>query len=47
MLQMLFADSEGEYLPFGNDDRPSNDRYISAAQWCRRAWRECSQSTNK
>ncbi len=28
MLQMLFADSdsEGEYLPFGNDDRPSNDR---------------------
>ncbi len=25
---MLFADSdsEGEYLPFGNDDRPSNDR---------------------
>ncbi len=28
VLQMLFADSdsEGEYLPFGNDDRPSNDR---------------------
>ncbi len=28
MLQMLFADSdsEGEYLRFGNDDRPSNDR---------------------
>ncbi len=25
---MLFAnsDSEGEYLPFGNDDRPSNER---------------------
>jgi len=25
---MLFADSdsEGEYLPFVNDDRPSNDR---------------------
>ncbi len=25
---MLFADSdsEGEYLPFGNDDRSSNDR---------------------
>ncbi len=25
---MLFADSdsEGEYLPFGNGDRPSNDR---------------------
>lgn len=25
---MLFtdSDSEGEYLPFGNDDRPSNDR---------------------
>ncbi len=28
VLQMLFADSdsEGEYLPFGNDDWPSNDR---------------------
>ncbi len=28
VLQMLFADSdsEGEYLSFGNDDRPSNDR---------------------
>ncbi len=28
VLQMLFADSdsEGDYLPFGNDDRPSNDR---------------------
>ncbi len=27
VLQMLFADSdyEGEYLPFGNDDRSSND----------------------
>ncbi len=27
VLQMLFADSdsEGEYLWFGNDDRPSND----------------------
>ncbi len=27
VLQMLFSDSdsEGEYLPFGNDDRPSND----------------------
>ncbi len=26
VLQMLFvdSDSEGEYLPFGNDDRPSN-----------------------
>ncbi len=40
VLQMLFADSdsEGEYLPFGNDDRPSNDRasrYIFATQWCR------------
>ncbi len=30
---MLFAgsDSEGEYLWFGNDNQPSNDRYISAA----------------
>ncbi len=28
VLQMLLADSdsEGEYLSFGNDDRPSNDR---------------------
>ncbi len=28
VLQMLFADSdsEGEYLPFGNDDRSSNNR---------------------
>ncbi len=28
VLQMLFADSdsEGEYLRFGNDNRPSNDR---------------------
>ncbi len=28
VLQMLFADpdSEGEYLRFRNDDRPSNDR---------------------
>ncbi len=28
VMQMLFADSdsEGEYLPFGNDDRSSNDR---------------------
>ncbi len=27
VLQVLFADSdsEGEYLPFGNDDRSSND----------------------
>ncbi len=30
VLQMLFADSdsEGEYLPFGNDDRPSNQQYL-------------------
>ncbi len=28
VLQVLFtdSDSEGEYLPFGNDDRSSNDR---------------------
>ncbi len=26
VLQMLFADSDWEYLRFGNDDRPSNDR---------------------
>ncbi len=32
VLQILFddsdsqIDSEGEYLPFGNNDRPSNDR---------------------
>ncbi len=38
---MLFADSdsEGEYLPFGNDDRSSNDCASPGtslhAQWCR------------
>ncbi len=53
VLQMLFADSdsEGEHLPFGNDDQSSNDRTSPGtflhAQWCRRARRECSQSTNK
>ncbi len=41
VLQMLFADSdsEGEYLPFGNDDRSSNDCASPGtslhAQWCR------------
>ncbi len=41
VLQMLFADSdsEGEYLPFGNDDRLSNDCASPGtslhAQWCR------------
>ncbi len=32
VLQMLFtdSDSEGEYLPFGNDDRTSNDRAFVA-----------------
>ncbi len=50
---VLFAnsDSEGGYLLFGNDDRPSNDRASSGtslhAQWCRHAWRECSRSTIK
>ncbi len=45
-LQMLFADSdsEWEYLPFGNDDRPSNNRASPStslhAQWCCRAWRD-------
>ncbi len=40
VLQMLFADSdsEGEYLPFGNDDRSSNDRASPGTslhvQWC-------------
>ncbi len=53
VLQVLFADSdsEGEYLPFGNDDRSSNDcaspgtslQHNGAA----RARRECSRSTNK
>ncbi len=41
VLQVLFADSdsEGEYLPFGNDDRSSNDCASPGtslhAQWCR------------
>ncbi len=46
VLQMLFADSdsEGEYLQFGNDDCLSI-ACASPGTWCRRAWRECSQST--
>ncbi len=50
VFQVLFADSdsEGGYLLFGNDDRPSNDRASSRtslhAQWCRHAWRECSRN---
>ncbi len=53
VLQMLFADSdsEGEYLPFGNDDRPSNDRASLGTSLQRngaaRARRESSRSTNK
>ncbi len=53
VLQMLFADSDSEveYLPFGNDDRTSNDCASPGTslhvQWCRCARRECSQSTNK
>ncbi len=55
VLQMLFADSdsEGEYLPFGNDDRPSNDRAspgnVTSLQrnGARRARRESSRSINK
>ncbi len=41
VLQVLFADSdsEGEYLPFGNDDRSSNDCASPGTslhtQWCR------------
>ncbi len=40
VLQMLFADSdsEGEYWPFGNDDRSSNRASPGTslhAQWCR------------
>ncbi len=50
---MLFADSdsEGEYLPFGNDDRPCNDRASPGTSLQRngaaRARRESSRSTNK
>ncbi len=53
VLQVLFAnsDSEGGYLLFGNDDRPSNDHASSGTslhvQWRRHAWRECSRSTIK
>ncbi len=61
VLQMLFADSnsegeylpfgnddQGEYLPFGNDDRSSNDR-ASPGTYLQRngATMECSRSTNK
>ncbi len=50
VLQMLFidSDSEGEYLRFGNDDRPSNDRASHGTPLMRNgAWQKCSQSTNK
>ncbi len=53
VLQMLFADSdsEGEYLPFGNDDRPSNDRASPGISLQRngaaRARQKSSRSTNK
>ncbi len=52
VLQMLFADSdsEGEYLPFGNDDRPSNN-HASPVTFLQRNGAavqvECSRSTNK
>lgn len=37
VLQMLFADSdsEGQYLPFGSDDRSSNDRASPGTSWQR------------
>ncbi len=39
VLQMLFtdSDSEGEYLPFGNDDRTSNDRAFPGTSLPRKA----------
>ncbi len=45
MLQMLFADSdtEEEYLSFGNDDRPSDNRASPGSS----LQRECSRSTIK
>ncbi len=52
VLQMLFADSvsEGEYLWFGNDDRPSNARASPGPSLLHNGpagHGECSQSTNK
>ncbi len=48
---MLFDDSEGEYLRFGNGDRPSNDCVSPVTSLLSNGaathWRECSQSTNK
>ncbi len=37
MLQILLADSdsEGEYLTFGNDNRPSNNRAASGTSLLR------------
>ncbi len=52
VLQMLFADSdsEGEYLRFGNDDRPSNARASPGTSLLLNGATghgESSQSTNK
>ncbi len=52
VLQMFFvdSDSEGEYLQFGNDDRPSNDRASPRTSLLRNGAAghgECSQSTYK
>ncbi len=47
---MLFADSdsEGEYLPFGNDDWSSNDRASPGTSLPRNGARqESSRSANK
>ncbi len=49
LLQMLLADSdsEGEYLRFGNDDWPSNDRGTSRLRNGAAGHGECPQSTHK
>ncbi len=49
VLQMLFAesDSEGEYLRFGNDDRPSNDRASSGTSLLRNGVAGHGESVHK
>ncbi len=49
VLQMLFADSdsEGEYLRFGNGDRPSNDRASSGTSLLRNGSAGHGESVHK
>ncbi len=49
VLQMLLADSdsEGEYLRFGNDDRPSNDRASPSTSLLRNGAARHGESVHK